>query len=74
MFRDKDVTSSKRPAKYAEHEEEQVRRASSVTDRMAFRRGSRIRSLPQTQVEDAASANTEVESFEQKSGMHKEEV
>ena len=42
VFRDKDVTSSKRPAKYATHEEEQVRRASSVADRGAYRRGSRI--------------------------------
>jgi hypothetical protein len=42
VFRDKDVTSSKRPAKYATHEEEQVRRASSAADRVAYRRGSRI--------------------------------
>jgi hypothetical protein len=42
VFRDKDVTSSKRPAKYATHEEEQVRRASSAADRAAYRRGSRV--------------------------------
>ena len=56
VFRDKDVTSSKRPAKYAMHEEEQVRRNSSAADRMAIRRGSRI----SAQMEDYASGRTDV--------------
>lgn len=41
VFRDKDVTASKRPARYIEAEEDNVRRASSV-DAGAFRRASRI--------------------------------
>ncbi|KAK5957130.1 hypothetical protein OHC33_001499 [Knufia fluminis] len=41
VFRDKDVTSSKRPAKYIEAEEDNVRRASSV-DAGTFRRASKI--------------------------------
>ena len=55
------------------HEEEQVRRASSIADRMAFRRGSRIRA----QMEDHESAKTEVEEFEQEKGAdggYKEDV
>lgn len=44
VFRDKDATNSKRPAKYIEAEEEEVRRASSV-DPSTFRRGSRV-SMP----------------------------
>ena len=46
VFRDKDVLSSKRPAKYEEHEEEEVRRNSSVDPEM-LRPGSRVRSLRQ---------------------------
>lgn len=46
VFRDKDVISSKRPAKYAEREEEEVRRNSSIDPAM-LRRGSRVRSLRQ---------------------------
>lgn len=47
VFRDKDVTSSKRPAKYIEAHEDQIRRASSA-DARAFRRASRVsnRDLP----------------------------
>lgn len=41
VFRDKDVTSSKRPEKYRLREEEEVRRNSSV-DASTFRRQSRI--------------------------------
>lgn len=41
VFRDKDVTSSKRPAKYAEAEETNIRHASTV-DAGAFRRSSRV--------------------------------
>lgn len=44
VFRDKDVISSKRPAKYIQAEEDEVRRASSV-DPSTFRRGSRV-SMP----------------------------
>jgi hypothetical protein len=44
VFRDKDVISSKRPAKYAEREQEEVRRNSSIDPAM-LRRGSRVRSL-----------------------------
>jgi Sugar (and other) transporter len=42
VFRDKAITSSKRPPEYIQHEEEQVRRNSSV-DAAMFRRGSRIK-------------------------------
>lgn len=42
VFRDKDVTSSKRPVKYEMREEEEVRRNSSV-DPIALRRGSRVK-------------------------------
>ncbi|EHY60573.1 MFS transporter, SP family, sugar:H+ symporter [Exophiala dermatitidis NIH/UT8656] len=41
VFRDKDVTSSKRPDKYRIREEEEVRRNSSV-DPTVFRRASRV--------------------------------
>lgn len=41
VFRDKDVINSKRPAKYVEMEEDNVRRASSV-DPATFRRESRM--------------------------------
>ena len=44
VFRDEDVISSKRPAKYYEREQEEMRRNSSVDPAM-LRRGSRIRSL-----------------------------
>jgi len=44
VFRDKDVTSSKRPAKYIEAEDANVRRASSV-DAGTFRRSSRIATM-----------------------------
>ena len=41
VFRDKDVTSSKRPQKYIEAEQDEIRRASSA-DAATFRRQSRI--------------------------------
>ncbi|KAK5092941.1 hypothetical protein LTR70_005195 [Exophiala xenobiotica] len=41
VFKDKDVTSSKRPAKYAEAEETNIRHA-SVADAATFRRSSRV--------------------------------
>ncbi len=41
VFRDKDVTCSKRPEKYRIREEEEVRRASSA-DPLAFRRSSKV--------------------------------
>lgn len=41
VFRDKDVISSKRPAKYIEKEQEDVRRASGA-NAMEFRRSSRV--------------------------------
>ncbi len=44
VFRDKDVISSKRPAKFHEREQEEMRRNSSVDPAM-LRRGSRVRSL-----------------------------
>lgn len=72
VFRDKDATSSKRPAKYATHEEEQVRRASSAADREAYRRGSRISARNE---EHAASAtNKEVWDHSGKDTVGKEEV
>jgi hypothetical protein len=43
VFRDKDVISSKRPAKYGEREEEEVRR--SPSDSAMLSRSSRVRSL-----------------------------
>jgi Sugar (and other) transporter len=43
VFRDKTITSSKRPMEYVQHEQEQVRRHSSV-DPVMLRRGSRIKS------------------------------
>ena len=43
VFRDKTITSSKRPQEYIDHEQEQVRRNSSV-DAAMLRRGSRIKS------------------------------
>jgi Sugar (and other) transporter len=42
VFRDKAIISSKRPLEYIQHEEEQVRRNSSV-DAAMFRRRSRIK-------------------------------
>jgi Sugar (and other) transporter len=42
VFRDKTITSSKRPMEYVQHEQEQVRRHSSV-DPAILRRGSRIK-------------------------------
>lgn len=42
VFRDKSITSSKRPEEYVQHEQEQVRRNSSV-DAAMLRRGSRIK-------------------------------
>jgi hypothetical protein len=44
IFQHKDVISSKRPAKYEEREEEEVRRNTPV-DPATLRRGSRVRSL-----------------------------
>lgn len=41
VFRDKDVTSSKRPQQYIENEKEEIRRASSANP-MEFRRQSRL--------------------------------
>ena len=41
VFRDKDVTSSKRPQKYIEAEKEEIRRASSANP-LDFRRESRL--------------------------------
>ena len=55
VFRDKDVTSSKRPAKYKMKEEEEIRRASSVDPAM-FRRGSRISIGSARQAQLAAEA------------------
>jgi Sugar (and other) transporter len=42
VFRDKNITHSKRPEEYVQHEQEQVRRNSSVDPAM-LRRGSRIK-------------------------------
>ena len=42
VFRDKTITSSRRPMEYIQHEEEQVRRNSSV-DPAVLRRGSRVK-------------------------------
>lgn len=50
VFRDKAITSSKRPMEYVQHEEEQVRRNSSIDPTM-LRRGSRIKS-PMTDNDD----------------------
>lgn len=45
VFRDKDVVSTKRPEKYQIREEEEIRRHSSM-DAAAFRRASRVSSIP----------------------------
>jgi len=47
VFRDKDVTSSKRPEKYRIREEEEVRRASSA-DPVAFRRSSKMAGMSES--------------------------
>ncbi len=51
VFRDKTIISSKRPMEYTQHEEEQVRRNSSVDPAM-LRRGSKI-SSPMTYNDNA---------------------
>jgi hypothetical protein len=72
VFRDKDVTSSKRPAKYATHEEEQVRRASSITDRMAYRRGSRVGARGEGYMN--GQTKEDFEHQEKRNGVYKENV
>lgn len=42
VFRDKTITNPKRPMEYIQHEEEQVRRNSSIDPAM-LRRGSRVK-------------------------------
>jgi hypothetical protein len=83
VFRDKDVTSSKRPQKYKIREEEGVRRASSA-DPLAYRRSSRL-SVGNAQQTQAASmmqrqqrqsddyeGKTEHGDYEQERVYHKE--
>jgi hypothetical protein len=69
VFRDKDVISSKRPAKYAEHEEEEVRRNSSIDPAM-LRRGSRVRGLRRNSYD--GSTITEKEEGNYQEVRHKE--
>jgi hypothetical protein len=73
VFRDKDVISSKRPAKYAEREAEEVRRNSSVDPAM-LRRGSRIRSLRERGDSGAASSITEKGEGDYQELHHKEDA
>ncbi|KAL9106162.1 MAG: hypothetical protein Q9227_008754 [Pyrenula ochraceoflavens] len=63
---DKDAVSSKRPAKYIEHEQSEVRRNSSV-DPVALRRGSRLR-------KDQLSAAMEREQEDEKYGPEEKEI
>ena len=78
VFRDKDVTSSKRPDKYKMKEEEEVRRASSV-DATAFRRQSRISFDPRQSArgdrhEEEYEGKTEAASIERDRYNHKEDL
>ncbi|KIY00818.1 uncharacterized protein Z520_03484 [Fonsecaea multimorphosa CBS 102226] len=83
VFRDKDVTSSKRPEKYKIKEEEEIRRASSA-DPTAFRRGSRLSysrarqaqlaAAGQLQQEEEYEGRTEHGDYEQEKVYHKEDV
>lgn len=82
VFRDKDVTSSKRPEKYRIREEEEVRRHSSV-NAATFRRQSRISFDPRqaqtaaqrnTRQDDDDEGKTEAGSFQQERYNHKEGV
>ena len=45
IFKDKDAISAKRPASYIEHEQQELRRASSVADPVALRKMSRVSAL-----------------------------
>ena len=57
VFRDKDAISNKRPEKYIEHEEQEVRRASSV-GATNMRKSSRMGSVSMdAKVHAAAAAN-----------------
>jgi hypothetical protein len=83
VFRDRDVTSSKRPAKYTQREEEEVRRASSI-DPSVFRRGSRLSggsarqahlaAAIQRQREEEFEGKTEHGDYEQEKIYHKEDA
>ncbi|KIW47827.1 uncharacterized protein PV06_00487 [Exophiala oligosperma] len=86
VFRDKDVTSTKRPEKYKVREEEEVRRASTA-DPMAFRRASKVSIRDATAMARnthmAAATGRDDESYEGKTEagdvgqervIHKEEV
>ncbi len=83
VFRDKDVTSSKRPDKYRVKEEDEVRRASSV-DPSTFRRSSRLSvgnagqaqlaTARQRQQNEEYEGKTKSGSLEQERIYHKEAV
>ena len=83
VFRDKDVTSTKRPEKYRIREEEEVHRNSSV-DPAAFRRGSRISTTVlrasaaaaarQRDHEEEYEGQTETGDVDHEKVYHKEEV
>ena len=83
VFRDKDVTSSKRPEKYKIREENEVRRASSA-DAATWRRESRlsIGSMRQAQLAAARGrqqaeeyeGKTESGDYDQDRYRHKEDV
>ena len=86
VFRDKDVTSSKRPDKYRIKEEEEVRRHSSV-DAATFRRGSRVSvgsagmhnrqaqlATARQRDEEEYEGKTEASDLEQERHYHKEDV
>ncbi|KAJ9609616.1 hypothetical protein H2200_005944 [Cladophialophora chaetospira] len=83
VFRDKDVTSSKRPEKYRMKEEDEVRRASSA-DPAVFRRSSRLSVTSARQAQLAAArqrqqdeeyeGKTETGDIDQERIYHKEDV
>lgn len=71
IFRDKDATSNKRPARYAENEEDEVRRNSSVSPQEAraavdsYRRATLARlSVSGGSVEDPEKKSVATERFE----------
>jgi len=84
VFRDKDVTSSKRPEKYRVREEEEVRRNSSA-DAATFRRQSRLSYNAITEAQQSSLHNGDHDddeyegktvhgSLEQERYHHKEDV
>ena len=68
VFRDKDVTASKRPAAYVEAEEDNVRRASSV-DAGTFRRASRVALPDQREMSQSTRRGGPVQDYEKQNDL-----